>query len=136
MDAKVMGILLAVFLACLVSPAEFAGAGDNVVRSAGGQRQQWDSSENMNESSSKITLKLCFRYFRCRPLMKTCYCCQTLPKFPCFWAQQECWDACPSSHQSHQPLHTAPAPAPSGRQLQAHSGVTPALPPPAQKFLL
>jgi hypothetical protein len=45
-------------------------------------------------------------------------------------------DACPGNTQTHQPLQAAPAPTPAGRQLQAHSGVTPASPTPAQKFLL
>ena len=121
---------------CGIMRCTLAGDDDNMVRPVGGHRQQWDSSENMNESSSKITLKLCFRYFLCRPLKKTCYCCQTLPKNPCFWGRQDCLDACPGNTQTHQPLQAAPAPTPAGRQLQAHSGVTPASPTPAQKFLL
>ncbi|PVH65823.1 hypothetical protein PAHAL_1G085100 [Panicum hallii] len=54
----------------------------SVERSAGGRhRRQWDSSESMSESS-KIKLRFCVRQFFCRRLLSTCYCCQTLPKFP------------------------------------------------------
>ncbi|PVH65829.1 hypothetical protein PAHAL_1G085400 [Panicum hallii] len=100
MDAKVMtAILFAMFLASLVSSVECDG--DSVVRFAGGHRRQWDNSENMSEGS-KIKLRLCFRQFLRRPLLKTCYCCQTLSKFPCYWEQHRV--VRPSSPQPHQDL--------------------------------
>ncbi|KAG2657010.1 hypothetical protein PVAP13_1KG118500 [Panicum virgatum] len=122
MDAsKVKAAILLAFLACLVSSAECDG--DKMVRSAGG--------EGMNKSS-KITVILCFaRDCRSGRHWRTCYCCQTLPKFPCYWTQSDCFIYCPNSPAA---TPAAPAPALPGRQQQAHLGVTPASPSP--EFLL
>ncbi|KAG2657019.1 hypothetical protein PVAP13_1KG118854 [Panicum virgatum] len=94
MDAsKVKAAILLAFLACLVSSAE--------------------CGEGMNKSS-KITVILCFaRDCRSGRHWRTCYCGQTLPKFPCYWTQSDCFIYCPNSPAA---TPAAPAPALPGRQ--------------------
>ncbi|CAO2037657.1 unnamed protein product [Urochloa humidicola] len=116
MDAKRMTpILLALLLTSLAFPAKCqVGNVETYKLTSGGLRRRPDREEEM-VGSSKITIVLCVRTSLCTPGNKTCYCCQTLPNAPCFWTQQECWDACPkaSNHQQHQVPGLPPSPAPA-----------------------
>ncbi|CAN6230833.1 unnamed protein product [Urochloa humidicola] len=116
MDAKRMTpILLALLLTSLAFPAKCqVGNVETYKLTSGCLRRRPDREEEM-VGSSKITIVLCVRTSLCTPGNKTCYCCQTLPNTPCFWTQQECWDACPkaSNHQQHQVPGLPPSPAPA-----------------------
>ncbi|CAN6246690.1 unnamed protein product [Urochloa humidicola] len=108
---RMMLILLALLLTSLAFPAK---CGNVETSTSGGLRRRPDGEEEM-VGSSKITIVLCVRTSLCTPGNKTCYCCQTLPNAPCFWTQQECWDACPkaSNRQQHQVPALPPSPPPA-----------------------
>ncbi|KAL6604446.1 hypothetical protein ACP70R_042873 [Stipagrostis hirtigluma subsp. patula] len=89
-------ILLAVLLACLASSANCED-GDQGGWTAGGRRRQPDGEEMAGRGSREVDIDivvcLCVKYI-CDN--KDCYCCQTLPKTPCFMDQKACWRACPT----------------------------------------
>ncbi|CAN6237537.1 unnamed protein product [Urochloa humidicola] len=117
MDAKRMTpILLALLLTSLAFPAKCEG-GDVETSARGGLRRRSSDGEEEMVGSSKITIVLCVRTLWCSPGNKTCYCCQTLPNAPCFWTQQECWNACPkASNRQQRQVPVLPRPPISRRR--------------------
>ncbi|KAG0532318.1 hypothetical protein BDA96_04G098200 [Sorghum bicolor] len=94
MDAKVIPILLTVFLACHAISAKCKGA-DHQELTTGGLRRLPDGKETTTVlGSSKLAIVLCFKR-RCRYHLATCYCCLTQPDFPCYEDRQSCHDVCP-----------------------------------------
>ncbi|KAL6604449.1 hypothetical protein ACP70R_042876 [Stipagrostis hirtigluma subsp. patula] len=116
MDARAAAILFAVLLACVVFSANCDGGdGERPTAISRWRPDGKEMTRGSSSSSSKVRVVLCVKRIRCRG-NRTCYCCDTLPDFPCYYDQQDCWDICPS-RQSPVPspaVTPAPAPAPAG----------------------
>ncbi|KXG29790.1 hypothetical protein SORBI_3004G090400 [Sorghum bicolor] len=98
--AKLRAVLFVVFLACLQSSSWCEGDDSD---------QRWTGGEITPRS--RVTIVLCLKTL-CKPHWKLCYCCQTLPNWPCYLEHKACLDICPhafASAPSPQPL-LAPAP--------------------------